>query len=180
MNNIIEFSGVSPILGQRVYVDDRALVLGKVTLGDDVSVWPGAVLRGDMEAISVGARSNIQDNAVLHTTHGSRFFAPCPLSIGEEVILGHAAVVHGCTIGNNVLVGIGAIINDRVLIEDEVIIGAGSVIPPGKQLQGGHVYVGNPARLRRSLTAEEKRFLKYSPNNYVALKNQYLVEFRSS
>ena len=169
--------GISPNLGLRVYVDPAATVIGNVCLGDDVSVWPGAVLRGDMHSISVGARSNIQDNAVLHITHASDFNpAGWPLSIGEDVVVGHRAILHGCTLGNRILVGNGAIVNDGAVVEDEVIIGAGCMVPPGKTLASGFVYVGNPCKPLREISDKEKSFFSYSPANYVKLKNQYLLE----
>jgi carbonic anhydrase/acetyltransferase-like protein (isoleucine patch superfamily) len=169
--------GIAPQLGQRVYVDPAATVIGDVTLGDDVSVWPGAVIRGDMHSIKVGARSNVQDNSVLHITHASEYNpGGWPLVIGEDVVVGHRAIVHGCTVGNRVLVGNGAIVNDGAVVEDEVIIGAGCMVPPGKTLQSGHVYVGNPCRQLRPLTQQEKDFFRYSAAHYVKLKDEYLAE----
>jgi carbonic anhydrase/acetyltransferase-like protein (isoleucine patch superfamily) len=166
-----------PTLGARVYVAPTATVIGDVVLGDDVSVWPGAVVRGDMHSIRVGHRSNVQDGAVLHITHASDYNpGGWPLDIGDDVVIGHKAVVHGCRVGNRVLVGIGAIVNDGVVIEDEVIVGAGCVVPPGKTLESGYVYVGNPCRQLRPVTDQERAFFTYSPANYVKLKNEYLVD----
>jgi carbonic anhydrase/acetyltransferase-like protein (isoleucine patch superfamily) len=165
-HSIRSHRGIFPKLGQRVYVDPAATVIGSVCLGDDASVWPGAVIRGDMHSISVGARSNVQDNAVLHIT----------LTIGDDVVIGHRAVLHGCTLGNRILVGNGAIVNDGAIIEDEVIIGAGCMVPPGKTLESGFVYVGNPCKQMRKLSDKERGFFTYSPANYVKLKNQYLLE----
>ena len=176
-HSIRSHGGIYPNLGLRVYVDLAATVIGNVSLGDDVSVWPGAVIRGDMHSITVGARSNIQDNAVLHITHASDFNpAGWPLSIGEDVVVGHRAILHGCTLGNRILVGNGAIVNDGVIVEDEVIIGAGCIVPPGKTLPSGFVYVGNPCKQSREVSEKEKTFFSYSPANYVKLKNQYLLE----
>jgi len=171
------FGGVTPTLGARVYVDPAATVIGQVTLGDDASVWPGAVIRGDMHTIAIGARSNVQDNAVLHITHASDFNpGGWPLTIGDDVIIGHRAVLHGCTLGNRILVGNGAIINDGAIVEDEVIVGAGCMVPPGKRLESGFVYVGNPCRQARPVSDSERGFFNYSPANYVKLKDQYLAE----
>jgi carbonic anhydrase/acetyltransferase-like protein (isoleucine patch superfamily) len=177
-DSIRSFNGITPQLGERVFVDDSATVIGDVVLGDDVSVWPGAIIRGDMHYIRVGHRSNVQDNAVLHITHASENFSPegFPLNIGEDVTIGHAAVLHGCTVGNRVLVGIGAIVNDGAVIEDEVILGAGALVPPGKHLASGYVYVGNPVKQLRPLSYDERNFLPYSPQNYIKLKDQYLQE----
>ncbi len=167
--------GNSPTLGQWVYVDPAATVIGDVTLGDDVSVWPGAVIRGDMHSIKIGDRSNVQDNAVLHITHASDFNPNgWPLTIGSDVVIGHGAILHGCTLGDRILIGNGAIVNDGAVVEAEVIVGAGCMVPPGKTLESGFVYVGNPCKQLRALTESEKKFFTYSPANYVKLKNQYL------
>ena len=176
-HSIRSHRGISPKLGQRAYVDPAATVIGDVVLGDDASVWPGAVIRGDMHSIKVGARSNVQDNAVLHITHASDFNpGGFPLNIGDDVVIGHRAVLHGCTLGNRILVGNGAIVNDGAVIEDEVIIGAGCMVPPGKTLESGFVYVGNPCKQMRKLSDKERGFFTYSPANYVKLKDQYLLE----
>jgi len=175
--NIRSFGSHTPQLGDRVYVDPAATVIGQVSLGSDASVWPGAVIRGDMHTITIGSRSNVQDNAVLHITHASDFNpGGWPLTIGDDVIIGHRAILHGCTLGNRILVGNGAIINDGAIIEDEVIVGAGCMVPPGKRLESGFVYVGNPCRQARPVSDHERGFFKYSPANYVKLKDQYLAE----
>ncbi len=176
-HSIRSFKGITPKTGQRTYIDPSAVVIGDVCLGDDVSVWPGAVIRGDMHSIKVGARSNIQDNAVLHITHASDYNpGGYPLQIGEDVVVGHGAILHGCTLGDRILVGNGAIVNDGAVIEDDVIIGAGCMVPPVKKLVSGFVYVGNPCKQLRALSEDEKSFFTYSPANYVKLKNQYLAE----
>lgn len=170
------YRGIWPTLGERVYVDPAATVIGDVWLGEDVSVWPAAVIRGDMHRVLVGDRSNVQDGAVLHTTHASEFNpAGWPLTIGRDVVIGHSAVLHGATIADRVLIGIGAIVNDGATVEEEVIVGAGCVVPPGKTLQSGFVYVGNPCRQLRPVTENEIRFFRYSPANYVKLKDEYLA-----
>ena len=167
--------GISPQLGRRVYIDPAATVIGDVCLGDDASVWPGAVIRGDMHSIKIGARSNVQDSAVLHITHASDFNPDgWPLSIGDDVVIGHRAVLHGCTVGNRILIGNGAIVNDGAIIQDEVILGAGCMVPPGKTLESGFLYAGSPAKQRRPLTEKELDLLAYMANNYVNLKNTYL------
>ena len=175
-NKVDAFLGTSPVLSAGVYIHPAATVIGDVVLGEDVSVWPGAVIRGDMMGIRVGARTNVQDNAVLHTTHASEEYNPdgFPLSIGNDVVIGHRAVLHGCVVKDRVLVGIGAILNDGVLVESDVIVAAGTLVPPGKRLESGYVYAGNPVRQLRALKEEERTFLRYSPLNYVKLKNQYL------
>lgn len=170
------FRGHSPSLGENVHVDPAAVVIGDVTLGDDCSVWPCAVVRGDMHRIRVGARTSIQDNAVLHITHASNFNPDgWPLTIGDDVTIGHNVCLHGCTIGNRVLVGIGAVVLDGAVVEDDVVIGAGTLVPPGKRLESGFLYVGSPCRQARPLKDGERRFFEYSAQNYVKLKNQYLT-----
>lgn len=169
------FQGVSPVLGERVFIDPQGLVLGDVVLGDDCSVWPMAVIRGDMHRIRVGARTSVQDGCVLHITHASDFNPDGhPLTIGDDVTIGHKAILHGCTLGSRILVGMGAIVMDGAVVEDEVIIAAGAVVTPGKRLASGHVYAGNPARPLRPLKEAEQRFFTYTAANYVKLKDQYL------
>ena len=176
-HSIRSHRGISPKLGQRVYIDPAATVIGDVHLGEDASVWPGAVIRGDMHSIRIGDRSNVQDNAVLHITHASDFNPNgWPLNIGDDVVIGHRAVLHGCTVGNRILIGNGAIINDGAVIEDEVIVGAGCMVPPGKTLASGYVYIGNPCKQMRALSEREKAFFSYSAANYVKLKDEYLAE----
>jgi len=168
------YRGVQPTLGAGVYIDPTSLVIGDVVLGEDVSVWPLAVIRGDVNYIRIGARSNVQDGSVLHVSRpypGQE--AGSPLLIGEDVVIGHKAVVHGCTIGNRVLVGIGAIVLDGVQVADEVMIGAGSVVAPGKRLESGGLYLGNPARRSRDLTAAECARIPAMAGFYVALKKEY-------
>ena len=173
--NIRPFKGVYPDIGENIYIDQAAVVIGDVKLGDDVSVWPFAVIRGDMHSISVGARTSVQDNAVLHITHASDFNpAGWPLNIGEDVTIGHGACLHGCTIGNRVLIGIGATVLDGATIEDDVMLGAGALVPPGKTLESGFLYVGSPCKQARPLKESEKAFFTYSASNYVKLKNEYL------
>lgn len=163
-----------PQLGERVYVDEAAVVIGKVNLADEVSIWCGAVVRGDVNTIQIGKRSNVQDGSVLHVTGGSANHpAGSPLIIGEDVTIGHHVTLHGCTIGNRVLVGMGAIVLDDVVIEDEVMIGAGSLVPPRKRLQSGLMYMGSPAKAVRELTEAEKAFLRQSAQNYVATAAAY-------
>ncbi|MDI5984037.1 gamma carbonic anhydrase family protein [Halomonas sp. M4R5S39] len=172
---IRSWKGVTPQLGERVYIDPACMVLGDVVLGDDCSVWPMAVIRGDMHRIRIGARTSVQDGSVLHITHASDFNPEgFPLTIGEEVTIGHKAILHGCTLGNRILVGMGAIVMDGAVVEDEVIIAAGAVVTPGKRLESGHVYAGNPAKALRPLKEQERAFFPYTAGNYVRLKDDYL------
>ncbi|MGR9088581.1 MAG: gamma carbonic anhydrase family protein [Gammaproteobacteria bacterium] len=175
--SVREFNNKRPRIGERVYIDDRATVIGDVTLGDDVSIWPSTVIRGDVERITIGDGTNVQDGSVLHVTHYGKYTdRGYPLAIGKGVTIGHRAVVHACTIGNYCLVGIGAIIMDDVVLEDYVMLGAGALVPPGKRLDGGFLYVGSPAKQVRPLSDSEKEFLEYSYQHYIHLKDEYLKQ----
>lgn len=166
---------MTPTLGQGVFVDPNALVLGNVEIGADSSVWPMAVIRGDMHEIRIGERTSIQDNSVLHITHAGPYNPDgYPLIIGDDVTIGHSVNLHGCTLGSRVLIGIGSIVLDGATVEDEIVIGAGSLVTSGKTLESGYLYVGSPCKQIRPLNEKEIAFFKYSANNYVNLKNQYL------
>ena len=163
------------LFGERVFVDQTALVIGDVHIGDDSSIWPMTVIRGDMNAIRIGARTSIQDGSVLHITHKNTDNPNGhPLMIGDDVIVGHKVVLHGCTVHNRSLIGMGAIVMDGAIIEEEVIVAAGCLVPPGKRLTSGYLYKGNPAKQARALTEKEKQYFLYSASNYVTLKAEYL------
>jgi carbonic anhydrase/acetyltransferase-like protein (isoleucine patch superfamily) len=167
----------TPQLGERVFVDASAVVLGDVQIGSDSSVWPLVVIRGDMHRIRIGERSSIQDGSVLHITHAGPFNPDgYPLIIGDEVTVGHNVTLHGCTLGKRILVGMGSIIMDGAVVQDEVVIGAGALVPPGKVLESGFLYVGSPVKQARPLTDKERNFFSYSAANYVRLKDQHLLE----
>lgn len=168
------FEGISPQLGPGAWVDDSAQVIGDVVIGEDSSVWPLAVIRGDVHAVRIGARSNVQDLSCLHVTHDGPY-APggAPLVIGDDVTIGHSVILHACTIGNRVMVGMGSLVMDAALIEDDVLLAAGSLVPPGKRLMAGHLYRGRPATLARPLTAQELEQLRYSAAHYVRVKNRH-------
>lgn len=177
MSAIRTYQNMTPKLGERVFVDPSSVVLGDVHLGDDCSVWPLVVIRGDMHRIRVGARCSIQDGSVLHITHAGPYNPDgYPLEIGDDVTIGHKALLHGCKLGSRILVGMGAIVMDGVVVDDEVIIAAGSLVPPGKHLESGYLYQGSPARKARPLSDKEKSFFSYTANNYVNLKNKHLAE----
>lgn len=171
------FKGIHPSLGERVFVDPSAVVLGDVELGDDCSVWPLTAIRGDMNHIRIGARTNVQDGAILHITHASRYNPEgYPLIIGNDVTIGHMAMLHGCTIGDRVLIGMSATVMDGAVVEDDVVIGAGSLVSPGKRLTSGKLYMGRPAKPVRDLTEKEMSFFRYSAANYTQLKDEHLAE----
>jgi carbonic anhydrase/acetyltransferase-like protein (isoleucine patch superfamily) len=164
-----------PRLGARVFVHATASVIGDVVLGDDVSVWPGTVIRGDVNAIRIGAGTNVQDLSVLHVSHKSSWDPDgAPLVIGSNVTIGHKVILHGCTIGDECLIGMGAIVMDKVIVQPRVLLGAGSLVPEGKTLESGHLYLGAPARRIRPLTERELMLLAYSAQHYIRLKDDYL------
>lgn len=164
----------TPDIHETCFIDDTAVVIGQVSMAEQVNVWPLVVMRGDVNHIRIGARTNIQDGSVLHVT-GARPQKPegSPLIVGEDVTIGHKVILHGCTIGNRVLVGMGAIVLDDAVIDDDVMVGAGSVVPPGKRLQSGFLYLGSPVKQVRPLTDKEKAFLAQSAVNYINLAQEY-------
>ena len=145
MNPIRPFLNHTPQIHESCLIDETSVIIGEVSLAEDVSVWPYAVLRGDVNSISIGARSNVQDGSVLHVSHkNAEKPEGSPLIIGEDVTVGHKVMLHGCRIGDRVLIGMGTIILDDTIIEDDVMIGAGSLVPPRKRLESGYLYVGSP------------------------------------
>lgn len=173
--NLRPYRNILPTLGHRVFVDPTAVVIGRVQLDDDASVWPTAVVRGDVHTITVGARTNIQDGCVLHVTHDGDYVpGGRALVVGTDVTVGHRAVLHACTVGNYCLIGMGSVVLDGAVLEDYVMVGAGAIVGPGKRLEARGLYVGSPARRMRDLTQRELEFLPYSAANYVKLKDEYL------
>ncbi len=168
------FRGILPTLGDEVFVHPSATVIGDVALGDQVSIWPNVVIRGDVNAIRIGPRSNIQDGSVLHVSH-QRPSDPegAPLVIGRDVSVGHGVILHGCTIGDECLVGMGALVMDHAVLEPHVLLGAGSLVSEGQVLQSGWLYLGRPARKARLLTEEERAYFAYLAGNYVKLAADY-------
>jgi carbonic anhydrase/acetyltransferase-like protein (isoleucine patch superfamily) len=174
--SIRPYEGVRPRLGGAVYIDESAHVIGDVAIGDDVSVWPCAVVRGDVHRIVIGARTNIQDGAVLHVTHDGQYtLGGFPLHVGDDVTVGHGAVLHACTVQGAALIGMNATILDGALVRKHAIVGAGALVTPGKIVGEGELWLGNPARCVRRLREDEIEQLYYSARHYVKLKNRYLA-----
>lgn len=174
--SVRSFGDHTPTVGARVLIDPSAVVLGDIVLGEDVSIWPQVAARADVQCIRIGARSNIQDGCVLHVTHdGPHNEGGWPLQIGSDVTVGHHATLHGCEIGDRVLVGMGAVVMDGAVIESDVVIAAGALVTPGKRLRGGYLYAGSPARERRELTAQEMAYFTYSAQHYVKLKDRHIA-----
>ena len=174
--NLYRFMDESPRLGEAVYIHPTAVVSGSVELGDDVSVWPMTVIRGDVNFIRVGARSNIQDGCILHVTHESAWQPQgMPLLIGEDVTVAHGAILHACTVGDRCMIGMGAIVMDGAVIENDALVAGGAVVPPGKIVPAGTLWRGNPARQARQLTDREISNQAYNAAHYVRLKDLYLA-----
>ncbi|MCK5663753.1 MAG: gamma carbonic anhydrase family protein [Thiotrichaceae bacterium] len=166
-----------PDIGKEVYIDESAQIIGQVKIGSNSSIWPNTTLRGDVNWIKIGANTSIQDGSTLHVTHDhtNKKLGGSPLSIGDQVTVGHNVVLHGCTIEDNCLVGMGAIILDDAYLEKNVFLAAGALVPPGKRLESGYLYVGSPVRKIRVLTDDEITGLQSSADHYVQLKNDYLL-----
>ena len=175
MTALRPYLGQMPLLGQRVYVDPAATVIGDVELGDDTSVWPGTIIRGDVNHIRIGARTNVQDGTVIHVSHHSPYNqAGYPTLIGEDVTVGHGTIIHACSIGDRCLIGMGACILDGARVMTHGFVGAGAIIGPGKVVGEGELWLGNPGRFVRRLSDKEIESLLYSAQHYVRLKDQYL------
>jgi len=173
--NLRSHAGQHPRIAVGVYVDPASVVIGDVEIGEGSSVWPMTVIRGDIHHIRIGKRTSVQDGSVLHVTHAGPYHPDgFPLIIGDDVTIGHKAMLHGCTIGNRILIGMAAIIMDGVVVNDEVIIGAGTLVPPGKVLESGYLYIGNPMRRARPLTDKELNYFHYTSKRYVDLASKYL------
>jgi len=169
------YKQISPNIGDNVFIDDTALVIGDVTLEQDCSIWPMSVVRGDVNTIRIGKRTNIQDGSVLHVTHPHKTMPEgFSLTIGDNVTVGHKVILHGCHVHDNCLIGMGSTVMDGAVIHPNVILGAGSLVSPGKELEGGHLWLGSPARKVRPLTDDELKWIDYSATHYVNLKNDYL------
>lgn len=166
---IYALRGAQPVLGRDVFVAPTASVIGDVVLGDESSVWFGTVLRGDAFPIRVGARTNIQDNAVVHITGGKS-----STTIGDDVTVGHSAIVHGCTIGSRCLVGMGAVVLDDAVIEDECLIAAGALVPPGMRVAARSLVMGRPAKTVRLLRPSDLEHIREAGSLYVG----YARDFR--
>lgn len=169
-----KFNNHTPHIAPSAYIDPDAIVIGEVQIDEDASVWPMAVIRGDVNHICIGPLSNIQDGSILHVTHKSITNPEgTPLVIGEGVTVGHGCILHACTIGDYCLVGMGSTVLDNANMEHHSMLGAGSVLPPGKLIKTGELWVGNPAKKVKDLSPSQVESLEYSANHYVKLKNMY-------
>lgn len=174
MHSIRIFDCKTPQIDSSVWIDPTAVVIGDVVIGPNSSVWPMAVIRGDIHHIRIGSTTNIQDGSVLHVTHDSKFFpGGHPLILGDNVIVGHQVVLHGCNVGDHCLIGIGARVLDGSVIEPYTMVGSGALVPPGKRLPSGYLWIGTPVRQVRLLTATEREHIEYSTNYYAQIAAQY-------
>lgn len=179
MTSLMSYKGIYPSIGNNVYIAPTSILVGEIEIGDDSSIWPLVAARGDVNYIKIGRRTNIQDSSVLHVTHKNTDNPDGhPLIIGNDVTIGHKVMLHGCTIKDKVLVGMGSIVLDGAIIENEVLVGAGSLVPPNKVLQSGFLYIGSPVKQVRLLTDKELAYFTRSANNYVNTKNDYLAEHK--
>jgi len=175
--SIRSHGGVHPKIADDVYIDPDSVVIGDVGIGAGSSVWPMTVIRGDIHRIRIGERTSVQDGSILHVTHAGPYNPDgFPLIIGDDVTIGHKAMLHGCTIGNRILIGMAAVIMDGAIVHNEVIIAAGTLVPPGKVLESGYLYKGNPARQARPLTEKELTCFNYTSKRYVDLARAYINE----
>ncbi len=173
--SIRAFKNIFPTFDETTYIDEDAAVIGDVIIGKDSSIWPMCAIRGDVQKITIGDRTNIQDGSVVHVTADNQFNpGGFETHIGNDVTIGHGAIIHACTIGNFSLIGMGATVLDGAIVEDEVMVAAGSLVPPGKVLESGYLWLGSPVKKARALTEKEKEYLHFSSQHYVNLKNQYL------
>jgi len=169
-----KFENHAPLIDPTAWLDPTCLVIGDVKIGPYSSIWPGVIVRGDINRIRIGASTNIQDGCVLHNSHDGPFMpGGSPLLIGDRVTVGHKAILHGCEIGDECLIGMGAIVMDKAIVQPGVILGAGSLVPPGKRLQSGYLYTGTPARQARPLTDREREYFAYSADYYVQLAQRH-------
>ncbi|MCK5720338.1 MAG: gamma carbonic anhydrase family protein [Thiomargarita sp.] len=174
--SIRNFANYKPILAKTAYIDSMAVVIGQVTVGEYSSLWPMTVARGDINSITIGERTNIQDGSILHVTHDSEYcLGGKALIIGDYVTVGHQVNLHACTIEHHCLIGIGSIVLDGAKIPPYTLLGAGSIVSPNKVLEGGYLWYGNPVKKIRPLTDKELEFLEYSANYYSQLAQQHIT-----
>ena len=170
------FEGITPVIAASTYIDEAAVVIGKVTIGEHSSIWPTVVIRGDVNTITIGDRTSIQDGSVLHVNHDADSNpGGDPLSVGSYVTVGHKIMLHGCTIEDHCLIGMSSTILDKAVVGSYTMIGAGSLVSPGKTLESGYLYVGAPARQVRKLTDAELAYIDYAADYYARLKEKHRV-----
>lgn len=165
------FRGIMPTVATSAFIDDTAIVIGDVQIGSESSVWFHTVIRGDVHAIRIGHRTNVQDLCLLHVTHGTY-----PLTVGDDVTIGHHVVLHGCTIKNRVLIGMGAIVMDGAVIEEDCVIGAGALVTERTRIPPKSLVLGSPARIKRTVTEAELAWIQDSAKHYIHYAQQYMAD----
>ncbi|MCU7842407.1 MAG: gamma carbonic anhydrase family protein [Candidatus Thiodiazotropha sp. (ex Monitilora ramsayi)] len=174
MSNIRRFESHTPNIAQDAWVDETAVIIGDVSIASQASIWPMCVLRGDVHHIKIGERSNIQDGSILHVSHDSHYLpGGRPLTIGDGVTVGHRVMLHGCEIADGCFIGMGSTILDGAVLEPETMLGAGSLVPQGRTLEGGYLWLGRPARRVRALNEKEVEVIHYTANHYVRLSQRH-------
>lgn len=174
MSNLRRFESSFPEIAEHAYIDDTAIIIGDVSIASHTSVWPMCAIRGDVSPIRIGPRSNIQDGSVLHVSHDSQYHpGGSPLIVGEGVTVGHKALLHGCEVGDYCFIGMGSIILDGAVIEPYTMLGAASLVPQGKRLEGGYLWLGQPARRVRPLSDREREIMVYNAEHYVKLARRH-------
>ena len=172
--SIRSFQGIHPTIASSAYIDEDSSIIGDVTIGEDSSIWPMVAIRGDVHKITIGSRTNIQDGSILHVTADNQFNpGGFPLRVGNGVTVGHGAILHACTVEDFALVGMGATVLDGAIIREKAMVGAGSIVAPGKDIEGGFLWLGSPAKKVRPLKEKELEYLEYSAQHYINLKNKY-------
>ena len=175
------FQNHTPFIAESAFVDSAALVIGQVSIGADSSVWPMTIIRGDINTVTIGERTNIQDGSILHATHDGPYSpGGAKLTIGSDVTVGHGVVLHACTLEDACLIGIGSVVLDGAVIQKHALLGAGSLVPGGKKLEGGYLWMGRPAKKIRELTDKEIEYLSYSANHYVNVKQMHAASNTNS
>lgn len=165
------FQGIKPTIAKSAFIEETAVVIGDVVIGEESSVWFHAVVRGDVNYIRIGPRTNVQDFCMLHVTHDT-----APLIIGQDVTIGHNVVLHGCTIKDRVLIGMGAIIMDGAVIGEDSVVGAGALVTEGTIVPSRSLILGSPAKVKRPVTAKELAWIRESAQNYIRYAKQYLAD----
>lgn len=171
MTIIRKFAGKKPKIGEGCFLAETSVLIGDLELGNRSSVWYGAVIRADVHYVRIGEDVSVQDNTVIHVTSGQH-----PTVVGDRVTIGHSVVLHGCTVGDDCLIGMGAIIMDRAIIGANCVVGAGALVTPGTEIPEGHLALGSPAKVSRKLTDDELRWISTSSEHYVDLAAQYLAQ----
>jgi gamma-carbonic anhydrase len=168
--SVLPYKGVWPTIGANVFLAPNCFVIGQVTIADDANLWFNVVVRGDDHWIRIGARTNVQDGTIIHVSKDTR-----PTTIGSDVTIGHGAVLHGCTVEDHAMVGIGATVLDGAVIESDAIVAAGAIVSPGKQIKSGELWAGCPAKLIRRVKPEEFEFIRINGSHYCRLASDYLA-----